>query len=91
MGPVTRPGLDVEAVPRDLREIAAEKGVTPAQLALAWMLAQGDDLVPIPGTKRCVYLEEDAASLDVEAAWAHSTAACGSRTTTAVSRGRRAA
>ena len=34
------------------REIAAEKGITPAQLALAWVLAQGDDLVPIPGTKR---------------------------------------
>jgi aryl-alcohol dehydrogenase-like predicted oxidoreductase len=47
-------------------EIAADKGVTPAQLALAWVLAQGDDLVPIPGTKRRKYLEENAAAVDVE-------------------------
>jgi len=47
-------------------EIAAEKGITPAQLALAWVLAQGDDLVPIPGTKRRRYLEENAAAADVE-------------------------
>ena len=47
-------------------EIAEEKGITPAQLALAWVLAQGDDLVPIPGTKRRKYLEENAASVDVE-------------------------
>jgi aryl-alcohol dehydrogenase-like predicted oxidoreductase len=47
-------------------EIAAEKGVTPAQLALAWVLAQGDELVPIPGTKRRKYLEENAAAVDVE-------------------------
>jgi aryl-alcohol dehydrogenase-like predicted oxidoreductase len=47
-------------------EIAAEKGITPAQLALAWVLAQGDDLVPIPGTKRRRYLEENAAAVDVE-------------------------
>jgi aryl-alcohol dehydrogenase-like predicted oxidoreductase len=47
-------------------EIAAEKDVTPAQLALAWVLAQGDDLVPIPGTKRRRYLEENAAAVDVE-------------------------
>ncbi len=47
-------------------EIAEEKGVTPAQLALAWVLAQGEDLVPIPGTKRRKYLEENAASVDVE-------------------------
>jgi aryl-alcohol dehydrogenase-like predicted oxidoreductase len=49
-----------------VREIAAEKGVTPAQLAIAWVLARGDDLVPIPGTKRRSYLEENAASIDVE-------------------------
>ena len=48
------------------REIAAEKGITPAQLALAWVLAQGDDIVPIPGTKRRAYLEENAAAVDVE-------------------------
>jgi aryl-alcohol dehydrogenase-like predicted oxidoreductase len=49
-----------------LREIAEEKGVTPAQLALAWVLAQGEDIVPIPGTKRRKYLEENAAAADVE-------------------------
>jgi len=49
-----------------LEEIAEEKGVTPAQLALAWVLAQGDDIVPIPGTKRRKYLEENAAAVDVE-------------------------
>ena len=47
-------------------EIAEEKAVTPAQLALAWVLARGDDLVPIPGTKRRKYLEENAAAVDVE-------------------------
>ncbi len=47
-------------------EIAGEKGVTPAQLALAWVLAQGEDLVPIPGTKRRTYLEQNAAAVDVE-------------------------
>jgi aryl-alcohol dehydrogenase-like predicted oxidoreductase len=47
-------------------EIAREKGVTPAQLAIAWVLAQGDDVVPIPGTKRRKYLEENAGALDVE-------------------------
>jgi aryl-alcohol dehydrogenase-like predicted oxidoreductase len=47
-------------------EIAQEKGITPAQLALAWVLAQGEDLVPIPGTKRRTYLEENAAAVDVE-------------------------
>jgi aryl-alcohol dehydrogenase-like predicted oxidoreductase len=49
-----------------LREIAEEKEVTPAQLALAWVLAQGDDIVPIPGTKRRSYLEENAAAADIE-------------------------
>ncbi len=47
-------------------EIAEEKGITPAQLALAWVLAQGEDLVPIPGTKRRSYLEQNAAAVDVE-------------------------
>ncbi len=47
-------------------EIAGEKGITPAQLALAWVLAQGEDLVPIPGTKRRRYLEENAAAVEVE-------------------------
>jgi aryl-alcohol dehydrogenase-like predicted oxidoreductase len=49
-----------------LTEIAQEKGITPAQLALAWVLAQGEDLVPIPGTKRREYLEQNAAAVDVE-------------------------
>ncbi|MEO8291069.1 MAG: aldo/keto reductase [Gaiellaceae bacterium] len=49
-----------------VQEIAAEKGVTPAQLALAWVLAQGNDIVPIPGTKRVSYLEENVAAVDVE-------------------------
>jgi aryl-alcohol dehydrogenase-like predicted oxidoreductase len=48
-----------------VREIAAEKGATPGQLALAWLLAQGDDIVPIPGTKRRKYLEENAAAADI--------------------------
>ena len=49
-----------------VKEIAAEKGVTPAQLAIAWLLAQGDDIVPIPGTKRRTYLEQNAGAVDVE-------------------------
>jgi aryl-alcohol dehydrogenase-like predicted oxidoreductase len=49
-----------------VEEIAEEKGITPAQLALAWVLAQGEDIVPIPGTKRRKYLEENAAAADVE-------------------------
>ncbi|MEU9397155.1 aldo/keto reductase [Streptomyces sp. NPDC048324] len=48
-----------------VKEIAAEKDVTPAQLAIAWVLAQGEDLVPIPGTKRCTYLEQNAAAVDI--------------------------
>jgi len=49
----------------EVRRLAAEKGCTPGQLALAWVLAQGDDVVPIPGTKRVKYLEENAAAVDV--------------------------
>ncbi len=49
-----------------LREIAAEKGVTPAQLALAWVLARGEDVVPIPGTKHVRYVEENVAAAGVE-------------------------
>ena len=40
--------------------------MTPGQLALAWLLAQGDDIVPIPGTKRRQYLEENAAAVEIE-------------------------
>ncbi len=46
--------------------LAADKGIAPAQLALAWVLAQGDDIVPIPGTKRRSYLEQNAGAVDVE-------------------------
>jgi aryl-alcohol dehydrogenase-like predicted oxidoreductase len=49
-----------------VRDMAAEKGCTPGQLALAWVLAQGPDVVPIPGTKRRSYLEENAGALAVE-------------------------
>jgi aryl-alcohol dehydrogenase-like predicted oxidoreductase len=48
-----------------VRRLAGEKGATPAQLAIAWVLAQGDDVVPIPGTKRRRYLEENLAALQV--------------------------
>ena len=48
-----------------VREVADEKGITPGQLALAWLLAQGDDIVPIPGTKRRKYLEENAGAAGV--------------------------
>ncbi|MDQ1462545.1 MAG: hypothetical protein QOI08_4029 [Actinomycetota bacterium] len=48
-----------------VRKLAAEKGCTPGQLALAWVLARGDDVVPIPGTKRVAYLEENAGAVDV--------------------------
>jgi aryl-alcohol dehydrogenase-like predicted oxidoreductase len=48
-----------------VKDLADEKGCTAAQLALAWVLAQGDDLVPIPGTKRISYLEQNLGALDV--------------------------
>jgi aryl-alcohol dehydrogenase-like predicted oxidoreductase len=48
-----------------LREMAREKGVEPSQLALAWVLAQGKDVVPIPGTKRCRYLEENVRAAEL--------------------------
>jgi aryl-alcohol dehydrogenase-like predicted oxidoreductase len=50
----------------EVSALAVEKGCTPAQLALAWLLAQGEDIVPIPGTKRRKYLEENAGAVDVE-------------------------
>ena len=49
-----------------VKEIAAEREITPAQLAIAWVLARGDDLVPIPGTKRRTYLEQNAGAVEVE-------------------------
>jgi aryl-alcohol dehydrogenase-like predicted oxidoreductase len=49
----------------DFAELAKEKNCTPAQLALAWVLAQSDDIIPIPGTKKRKYLEENAAAVDI--------------------------
>jgi aryl-alcohol dehydrogenase-like predicted oxidoreductase len=66
-----QPRLQGEALQANLRlaaaikELAAEKVITPAQLALAWVLAQGQDMVPIPGTKRVRYLEDNMGALDV--------------------------
>ncbi|MBN9384319.1 MAG: aldo/keto reductase [Chitinophagaceae bacterium] len=54
-----------QALAKAFGEIAADKQVTPAQLALAWVLAQGNDIIPIPGTKKRKYLEENAAAVDV--------------------------
>jgi aryl-alcohol dehydrogenase-like predicted oxidoreductase len=51
---------------RRVEAVAKRKKCTPAQLALAWLLAQGDDIVPIPGTKRQKYLEENIRALEVE-------------------------
>jgi aryl-alcohol dehydrogenase-like predicted oxidoreductase len=48
-----------------VKELAARKHVTPAQVAIAWVLARGDDVVAIPGTKRVRYLEENLAAVDV--------------------------
>ena len=56
---------NLELVER-VRELAAEQGVTPGQLALAWVLNQGPDVVPIPGTKRRTYLEENVAAATIE-------------------------
>jgi aryl-alcohol dehydrogenase-like predicted oxidoreductase len=49
-----------------IEAVAAEKGATPAQVALAWVHAQGEDVVPIPGTKRRGYLEQNAAASEIE-------------------------
>jgi aryl-alcohol dehydrogenase-like predicted oxidoreductase len=68
----TAPRFQGEALEHNLRlvakveELAAEKGCASGQLALAWVLAQGDDIVPIPGTKRRRYLEENLAAAEVE-------------------------
>jgi aryl-alcohol dehydrogenase-like predicted oxidoreductase len=53
---------------RKVEQLAEDKGCTPAQLALAWVLAKGDDIVPIPGTKRRTYLEQNVAAVEVELA-----------------------
>ena len=56
---------NLELVER-IKAIAAEKGITASQLALAWVIARGDDIVPIPGTKRRSYLEENVKAFDVK-------------------------
>jgi aryl-alcohol dehydrogenase-like predicted oxidoreductase len=56
---------NLELVDR-VKEIAEEKGVTPGQLALAWVMAQGEDIVPIPGTTTVRHLEENVAAVDIE-------------------------
>jgi aryl-alcohol dehydrogenase-like predicted oxidoreductase len=67
----TAPRFQGENFQRNLKlvqsvtEIARDKGCTPGQLALAWVLAQGQDIVPIPGTKRRKYLEENVGALEV--------------------------
>jgi aryl-alcohol dehydrogenase-like predicted oxidoreductase len=55
---------NLELVDR-VRELAQEKGVTPGQLALSWVLSQGDDIVPIPGTSTCAHLDQNIAALDI--------------------------
>lgn len=55
-----------QAIVEAIKEIAAKKNSTPGQLALAWVLAQGEDVVPIPGTKRRAYLRENVAANDIE-------------------------
>jgi aryl-alcohol dehydrogenase-like predicted oxidoreductase len=68
----TNPRFKPENFPKNLQlvdeinAIAQAKGCTPSQLALAWVLAQGEDIVPIPGTKRRTYLEENVGALDVQ-------------------------
>jgi aryl-alcohol dehydrogenase-like predicted oxidoreductase len=54
------------ALVRRIEQLAHDKGITPAQLALAWVLSRGDDVIPIPGTKRRTYLEQNAAAAEVE-------------------------
>jgi len=56
---------NLELVDR-VKQLAARRKITPGQLALAWLLAQGEDIVPIPGTKRRQYLEENAAAVEIE-------------------------
>lgn len=66
------PRFSAENFPKNLKlvdqinEIAKKKGCTAGQLTLAWLLAQGPDIIPIPGTKKIKYLEENMAALDVQ-------------------------
>ena len=56
------------ALVKEIESLAAQKGVSPSQLAIAWVLARGEDIVPIPGTKRQKYLEANIAAQDIELA-----------------------
>jgi aryl-alcohol dehydrogenase-like predicted oxidoreductase len=58
-------GENNQKLASEFSALAEKKNITPAQLALAWVLAKGDNIIPIPGTKRRKYLEENAASTDV--------------------------
>jgi len=66
------PRFSPENFPKNLKlvdalvQIAKRKGCTPGQLTLAWLLAQGDDIIPIPGTKKIKYLEENLGALNVK-------------------------
>ena len=66
-----------QAIVDEVAAIAAEVGATPGQVALAWLLAQGDDIAPIPGTKRVTYLEQNAAADAVQLSAEHLTALSG--------------
>ena len=66
------PRFSEENFPKNLKlteeigALAKKKGVTPGQLTLAWLLAQGEDIIPIPGTKKIKYLEENLGALEVK-------------------------
>ena len=66
------PRFSAENFPKNLKltdqigEIAKKKGCTPGQLVLAWLMAQGEDVIPIPGTKKVRYLEENLGALEVK-------------------------
>ena len=66
------PRFSEENFPKNLKlvdeisALAKKKGCTPGQLTLAWLMAQGDDIIPIPGTKRIKYLEENLGAVDVK-------------------------
>jgi aryl-alcohol dehydrogenase-like predicted oxidoreductase len=55
-----------QALAERVRELASERGITPGQLALAWVMSRGEHIVPIPGTKRVAYLEENLAAVDMQ-------------------------
>jgi aryl-alcohol dehydrogenase-like predicted oxidoreductase len=63
-----------QALAERVRELAAERAITPGQLAIAWVLSRGEHVVPIPGTKRVSYLEENLAAADVQLSRAESEA-----------------